>query len=347
MNARWVYCDASTFAGVSCTVSFVFCSAARGGRANLGNDDEDDDDYACADDDAGAYEFEEGDCDTHDNASLDYVASLEAGLSNLKFRDGGSELAELSSASSPSPPPAAAAAAAMSRGGRGGKRTIRRQPQAASASVCDIEKDVLAPAKVRERKVRVKGVKPVKKGGKISVRAGGDFEANAHDVGRGDDNFSVSSSSSSSSVDFLPHDDIFPSPLPSRTIVPETPPSAYFRRAIPSRQSSTASSSSSCAAAAAAAVSRSSRAFPPTPIIICDTPSPEKPLPALGKENAADTGTSLASKMRGKKVRESGAGGKRAEVVVVSSGSDGEGNSDEDLKLTLRERVLRMMKKKQ
>jgi hypothetical protein len=168
------------------------------------------------------------------------------------------------------------------------------------------------------------------KGGPVSKKGGKKGSRGGREAG-----LDVSAGSSSS-VDFLPQDGSSPPSLPSRIIVPETPPSPpVARRAIAPSWNSSSAAAAAVAAAAAAAAAAPPRTMRPShsSIIICDTPSP---LPASGKENFGALGSHPHSKMRGGKWRENG-----AEVVLVSSDNE---NSDEDM--TLRERVMRMMKKR-
>jgi hypothetical protein len=311
-----------------------FCSAARSSGAALRDD---------ADADFDAYDYVDLDDYGGDNYSRDSALNGATDKSHLLFEDGDADEAASSFAlPSLSKSAAAASKSRVLSSGRGGGKMARKKSTNAAASVSidsvsSVEDGLRISAKTRERKERrlLKGVKSVKNGGKIG--AGGHFGLNASSGGCSQGDCSSSSSSSSSSVEFLPEDDTLPSPPPAV-------PSAHVTRRAPSQLQSSSSLAAAAAAAAAAAVPRRVRASSPSPIIIPDTPSPPV-LRAPGKENAACSSVPSASKLRGKKGRESGAGGKKIEVVEVSSGSDGGVTSDDDMMMTLRERVLRMMKK--
>jgi hypothetical protein len=310
----------------------IVCSAARGGSSAAAYDDNDSDgcDYDCA---AG----DDSDFDGWSQDGLEHFSDLEVGMGRMGFKDGDCDSSASSGSSSSAA--AAAAAASSSRGlgaGRGSKSAAAKKssPSRARASIKRGGGSAANARAVAAPRVR-KDAKVVKNGGKMKcgaadvvlVRGGG---------GCGLDD----SIGSSSSVELLPQDDFSP---PSRIIVPETPPSPKLRgislALLPS--------SSSAAAAAAPRRTRS-----PSPIVIGSTPSPVLRRSAgkenSGKENAGTCSSPPASKVRGKKGRESRLGGGRVDVVMVSSGSDGAegGGSEDDDMLPLRERVLRMMKNK-
>ncbi len=255
---------------------------------------------------------------------IEHISGLEVDIGRLGFEEGNSDSGSSSSSSF-----SASVSRFKGSRGKGVERGTREKP-----------KTTRVPAKGKggamKDKVRVAG-------GGLSMRgkaAMGGGVRDARGGGRVGLNDSVgSSSSSSSSIEFLPQDESSPFALEPSIIVPETPTSPTLtRRAISPawHSSSVAAAAATVAAAAAAASSRFRRPSSPQKcIVICDTPSP---LPAPGKENFGGNKTDSRVKRSGGKERENG-----REVVVVSSDSDVVGSSDEDM--TLRERVRRMMKK--